>query len=418
MGLLQSIFGGGNSSFEEEMIETVRQLNLSLAKIQEGMRTYLQSYCKAHGIRSDTQTEEETFEWLISAISPRADRLDLAQEYVEILKAHPLVKQAFSTAIVFKINQLTANGFTSKAMELVDNLNRLGIPPYSLSLQMPNEKAFIAMANDFYDKSKTIVVTPASRGMSADNERYRIIKEIGRGGFGTVFLAHDNRLRRDVAIKRLNLDRSSRDELAALRMFEREAQIIAGLNHPNIIQVYDLEDAPDGYRIIMEYIEGESLEKYLETRGGQLPESEAVAIFTHICNALAYAHNKGVIHRDIKPANVFLSKAESLKVKVGDFGISVVLNATQSHGSHTIAGTKLYAAPEQYDSSKTLTPAADVYSATKVFYEMLTGNIGLIVDLSGSSYPEEYRDLLASGLAYQRDERSKSIKDLLSCIPQ
>ena len=412
MGILSSLLGMGSSSFEGEMVEMVRQIVLSMAKIQEGMRVYLQRYCKAHGMRSDTQTEEETFTWLISAIPPRADRLELAQEYVEILKTHPLVKQAFSTAMVFKINQLTAQGGMAGAMKITDNLNRLGIPPYNLSLQMSNERAFIQMANDFYEKAKTIEVAPASSGMMADGERYKIVKEIGRGGFGTVFLARDTRLRRDVAIKRLHLNKANTDEVAALRMFEREAQIIAGLNHPGIVQVYDLEDAPDGYRIIMEYVKGQSLEAHLESKGGQLSESEAVSIFTQICEAMAYAHDQGVIHRDIKPSNILIQEPSNGIVKIGDFGIAMVSSTTYSHGSKTIAGTRLYAAPEQYEAGAIITPAADVYAATKVFYEMLTGTVGLIVDLEQMDYPAKYRDLLAAGLAYRPHQRCSSIRAL------
>lgn len=416
MGILSSIFGGGDSSFERMMQEMVRQIMLSFGKIQEGMRIYLQRYCMAHGIRSDTQTEEETFSWLISAIPPRADRLELAKEYVEILKTHPLVKQAFSTAMVFKISQLSAQGGMDGAMKIADNLNRLGIPPYTLGLQLPNEMAFIEMANAFYEKAKTMEISPVSRGMLTDKERYSVIKEIGRGSFGTVFLARDNRLRRDVAIKRLHIDRTNADEVAALRLFEREAQTIASLNHPGIVQVYDLEDAPDGYRIIMEYVKGKSLDAHLESKGGQLPEPEAVSIFAQVCDALDYAHRQGVIHRDINPKNILINSVDKDRIKIGDFGVAIVSNATFTHGSRTIAGTQLYSAPEQFEAGAIITPAADVYAVTKVFYEMLTGTVGLIVDLKEVGCPVKYRDLLAAGLAYRPQQRCGSIREIRAML--
>ena len=416
MGILSSIFGGGDSSFERMMQEMVRQIMLSFGKIQEGMRIYLQRYCKAHGIRSDTQTEEETFTWLISAIPPRADRRDLAEEYVEILKTHPLVKQAFLTAMAFKISQLSVQGGMDGAMKLADNLNRLGLPPCTLGIQLPNEMAFIELANEFYEKSKTMEISPVSRGMLTDKERYTVVKEIGRGSFGTVFPARDNRLRRDVAIKRLHIDRTNAGEVAALRLFEQEAQTIASLNHPGIVQVFDLEDAPDGYRIIMEYVKGQSLDAYLESKGGQIPEPEAVNIFTQVCDALDYAHQQGVIHRDIKPANILINSVDKGRIKIGDFGVAIVSSVTFTHGSRTIAGTQLYSAPEQFDAGAIITPAADVYAVTKVFYEMLTGTVGLIVDLKEMGYPIKYRDLLEAGMARRPQQRCSSIRSLIAMI--
>jgi serine/threonine-protein kinase len=166
----------------------------------------------------------------------------------------------------------------------------------------------------------------------------------------------------------------------------------------------------------MEYVNGQSLEKYLDRQGGQLPESEAVGIFTQLCAALSYAHQQGVIHRDIKPANILIKSGDNGQIKIGDFGVAIVSNATFAHGSRTIAGTRLYSAPEQFDASAAITPAADVYAATKVFYEMLTGTIGLIVDLEETEYPAQYRDLLAAGLAYRPQHRCGSIRELQAML--
>lgn len=409
MSIFRTLFGSRSDSFENELLDTIMQVNLSLGKIQEGMRTYLQRYCKEHDVRIDTQTEEQTFSWLISGQKPKPDKYDLACEYVEILKSHIVVKQVFSTAMVFKINQLTMAGMMVKAMELVDNLNALGLPPYSLSLQLPDEKAFISMANDFHLKSKTMSIPIQSRGFTGDRDRYQIKKEIGRGGFGTVFHAHDTKLRRDVAIKRLNVDRNNSDQIKALRMYEREAQAIASLNHPCIVQIYDLEEASDGYRIIMEYVPGISLDKYLSASGGALDEMIALKIFSQICSGLDHAHANGVIHRDIKPGNIFIGR-DGDTVKIGDFGISLMAGDKFSTNNTTIAGTKLYAAPEQYNAAIPLSPAVDVYSATKVFYEMLTGTVGFIVDVENILVPKKYVSLLRLGLA--REPSARELKDV------
>ncbi|NLX25602.1 MAG: serine/threonine protein kinase, partial [Lentisphaerae bacterium] len=361
MDLYELYRASGASSFENEMLQTYQQISNAFGQVQEGMRNYLRRYCKEHGIRVDVDTEEATFAWLEKGTLPPPDKVDLARLYVETLKTSQPVKQVFSTAMTFFLTPMIAQGGFPEAMRITNNLNELGLPPYTNGMRLPQEKEFIQMAKAFHEASNTMVIPKSSTGFSGDTSRYRIIKEVGRGAFGTVFLAHDNRLRRDVAIKRLSLDRSKKSELDALRIFESEAQAIARMNHPGIIQVYDLEDAPDGYRIVMEYVDGLSLERYLESKGGQLSEEESVNIFKQICKAISHAHGNGIIHRDIKPANILLQQNNGLRVKIGDFGIAVVSTATYARGSATIAGTRLYSAPEQYAPGAILTPAADVY---------------------------------------------------------
>ena len=131
---------------------------------------------------------------------------------------------------------------------------------------------------------------------------------------------------------------------------------------------------------------------------------------------MAYAHDQGVIHRDIKPGNILIQEPTNDKVKIGDFGIAMVSSAKYSHGSKTIAGTRLYAAPEQYDAGATITPAADVYAATKVFYEMLTGAIGLIVDVNAEGLLPKYRPLIAGGINRIPAARIQSVRELIDMI--
>lgn len=410
MGMFDYLSGSAKSNFDSDMAEIAQQLVLSLGKIQEGMRNYLHRYCQKHGIRSDSITEEETFGWLESGVPPTPDRKDLAKEYVEVLKTHPLVKQVFSTAMVFKINSMTSRGLMADAMKLVDNLNRLGLPPYSLSVQIPSEKAFITMANDFYESSKSMEAMSESKGFSGDRERYRIDSELGRGSFGVVFEAYDNRLQRKVAIKRLAYPRDKN----ITRNYESEAQKIAQLNHSGIVQVYDMERSTDGIRIIMEYVDGGSLRDLLQFNGGSLTESAAVKLFTQLCGAMAHAHDQGIIHRDLKPENIFVSNKAKGVIKIGDFGLALLggVDAVSCSGR---SGSPLYMAPEQVVGGD-ITGATDVYAMGKIFHEMLTGELGLIVDTESACCPIRYRGIIARCVERQAVHRYRNASELLEAL--
>ena len=145
---------------------------------------------------------------------------------------------------------------------------------------------------------------------------YQITREIGRGGMGVVYLARDTKLDRDVAIKCLPDELS--DDADRLARFEREAKLLASLNHPNIATIHGLEEVDGKRYLILEYIEGETLEERL--RKGAIPADEALPIATQIAQAIEAAHDQGVIHRDLKPANIKFTSAE--QVKVLDFGLA------------------------------------------------------------------------------------------------
>ncbi len=199
--------------------------------------------------------------------------------------------------------------------------------------------------------------------------RYRIEKRIGTGGMADVFLARDESLGRQVAIKIL-AERYAQDE-AFVERFRREATAAAGLSHPNIVSVYDRGQASGTSYIAMEYLNGPTLKDEITSRA-PLPEAEVVNWATQALDALEYAHRQGVVHRDIKPHNMVLT--DEGRLKVADFGIARAANVQQMTEVGSIVGTAQYLSPEQARGLD-VGPQSDLYSMGIVVYEMLTGEL-------------------------------------------
>lgn len=200
---------------------------------------------------------------------------------------------------------------------------------------------------------------------------YQFDLMIGQGGMGAVYRGRQLNLERAVAIKILHRQHGA--DYAYGQRFRREAQSLAQMNHPNIVSVYDFGIVGDYLFYVMEYIEGIDLHQSLSA--GPLSPMRAIEVLVKVCDALSYAHSKGIVHRDIKPANILLSKDG--RIKVADFGLAkrVDPQATMLTQTNMAMGTPDYAAPEQYDAKSEIDHRADIYALGVMFYQMLTGQI-------------------------------------------
>ncbi|MBS4899415.1 MAG: Stk1 family PASTA domain-containing Ser/Thr kinase [Clostridiales bacterium] len=200
------------------------------------------------------------------------------------------------------------------------------------------------------------------------SERYEIIERIGSGGMADVYRAMDHKLNRYVAIKVLK--REFREDKQFVAKFRQEARAVAGLSHPNIVNVYDVGNEGQIYYMILELVEGITLKKYIEKKG-HLPYKEAVSIAIQVANGIEAAHAHHIVHRDIKPQNIIISKEG--KVKVTDFGIAKATSATTTVSTAAM-GSVHYMSPEQarggYSDER-----SDIYSFGITFFEMLTGQV-------------------------------------------
>jgi serine/threonine protein kinase len=201
------------------------------------------------------------------------------------------------------------------------------------------------------------------------NDRYRLEKKIGQGGFAQVFLATDGRLRRRVAVKVLNADLSEDENF--LTRFDREAQAIAALDHPNILAVFDYGEAENTAYLVMPYIEGGTLHDLLKREKFLAPQ-HAAKYLNQAAAALDYAHRKQTIHRDIKPHNILLREADD-HVLLADFGLAKVIGSAGASGSTAVMGTISYMSPEQLNGVPSL--QSDVYALGVVLYQMLVGEL-------------------------------------------
>ena len=198
-------------------------------------------------------------------------------------------------------------------------------------------------------------------------DRYEILETIGAGGMSDVYKAKDHVLNRDVAIKVLKKEFT--EDMSFVTKFRREAQSAAVLEHPNIVNIYDVGSEDGMYFIIMEYIEGITLKSYIE-RKGRLNFKEVLSIAIQVGRGIQAAHEKGIIHRDIKPQNVIISKEG--KVKVTDFGIAKAVTSNTINAE--VMGSVHYTSPEQARNGL-VNQQTDIYSLGIVMYEMITGRV-------------------------------------------
>ena len=214
---------------------------------------------------------------------------------------------------------------------------------------------------------------PYLESLAAQLPQLEILEHLGQGGMGVVYKARQRHLNRVVAVK--ILPPSLGEASAFTERFTREAQALAQLNHPNIVQVYDFGQTDEFFYFVMEYVEGSNLRALI--RDGKLKPEETLKIVPQICEALQFAHDQGIVHRDIKPENILIDKKG--RVKIADFGLAKLLGRAPDElsltGSGQLMGTLGYMAPEQLRQSNAVDHRADIYSLGVVFYEMLTGQL-------------------------------------------
>src|SRR5579872_59269 len=201
--------------------------------------------------------------------------------------------------------------------------------------------------------------------------RYRIVKELGRGAMGVVYLALDPHIGRDVAIKTIRLgevQRPEERERLRERLF-REARSAGMLSHPGIVTIYDVDEEDELAYIAMEYVNGPTLDYLLSQENG-LSREQMFSVLGQTAAALDYAHSKGIVHRDIKPANIMIAADGSTKVT--DFGIAKITTNEHLTITGTIVGTPHYMSPEQVQGLE-VDGRSDQFSLAVIVYEMLTG---------------------------------------------
>ncbi|MBE2320771.1 protein kinase [Solirubrobacter sp. CPCC 204708] len=254
-------------------------------------------------------------------------------------------------------------------------------------------------------------------------ERYRAVRRLGHGGTATVFLAQDERLQREVAIKRVH---GAEVTATTAKRLWREARIMASLRHPNLVAIYDIVVDDEDLLLVMEYVEGRTLADVLAS--APLTWQRTAELLEPIVSALDYAHSKGVVHRDLKPANVLVGDDGS--IKVADLGLATAAEITKITPPGAIMGTPAYMAPEQARPG-TPTAAADVFALATIAFEALSGSLprwgpGVAAILAQATREppadlrEHWRDApagaaraLIRGMSPIPEDRQQSASDLL-----
>lgn len=258
---------------------------------------------------------------------------------------------------------------------------------------------------------------------------YRLIEKLGKGGMATVFKAYHPSLDRYVAIKALHP--AFMEHPGFLDRFEREAKVVAKLEHPNIVPIYDFSEHEDRPYLVLKYVQGETLKARLEK--SKLTYKESRYIFRVISSALSYAHQEGVLHRDVKPSNVLLDKTGG--VYLADFGLARIAETSQTTLSgQMMMGTPHYISPEQAKGLGNLDSGTDIYSLGVMMYELLVGEVpyqadtpfSVIHDHIYSPLPlprdmnpdlnEEMERALLKALAKKREDRFTTVSEMMAAF--
>ncbi|MFN0076133.1 MAG: family 16 glycoside hydrolase [Prosthecobacter sp.] len=259
-------------------------------------------------------------------------------------------------------------------------------------------------------------VPPTAEELHQILPQYEIVKMLGRGGMGAVYMGRQTSLERPIAIKILSAQLEESD-MGFTERFKNEAKAMAKLNHPGIVSVYDFGTTPAGLLyIVMEYVDGTDVARMI-AKSGRLHTEHAMAITAHVCDALAYAHERGIIHRDIKPANIMVGYDG--EVKVADFGLAKVNTGGSTLGltmSGMAMGTLHYMAPESLMLGTAVDHRADIYAVGVMLYQMLTGKLpqGMfkMPSLLVAGLDPRYDGIIAKGIMEDREARYQSAREM------
>lgn len=262
--------------------------------------------------------------------------------------------------------------------------------------------------------------------------RYEIEELLGQGGMSSVYKGTDPNLRRTVAVKMIH-PHLVQDEQFVSR-FEEEAAAVARLKHPNIIQVFDFNHDDDVYFMVLEHVDGETLQERLQAlsdSGDRLAVEEAVQIAASVCDALEYAHNRDMVHRDIKPANIMINEAGQAVLM--DFGVAKIIGGKDHTATGAVVGTALYISPEQVRGQDP-DRRVDIYALGVTLFEMLSGEPPFEADSAMSTMmmhvnepvpdirqlnslvPSSLVEVIEKALAKDRDERYATAADLARAL--
>lgn len=276
----------------------------------------------------------------------------------------------------------------------------------------------------------TLVLDPQAL-QRATLGRYRLERELGRGAMGTVYLGHDPKIGRRVAIKTLEFAQFDGGELASVReRFAREAEAAGRLSHPNIVTVYDVGEEDELAFIAMDYVAGENLTHFTEADRLQ-PVEQLLRLLAEVADALDYAHRQGVVHRDIKPGNLIYNAPDD-RIKITDFGIARVADSSRTR-TGAVLGTPSYMAPEQLTGDP-VDGRADVFSLGVTLYQLLVGalpfsgdNLAALAYQIAKTQPTDVRELrpelpasagriVARALRKRRDRRYQSAAEMADAL--
>ena len=260
---------------------------------------------------------------------------------------------------------------------------------------------------------------------------YQIIEQLGQGGMSSVYKAYHASLDRYVALKVLHP--AFRQDQTFISSFQREARVVARLEHPNIVPIYDYSEYESRPFLVMKYIEGDTLKARLNQ--GPLTSEEIEHVVNSVGSALAYAHKQGILHRDIKPSNVMIARDGAMYL--ADFGLASITEAGESTmSSDSIMGTPQYISPEQAMGRKDLDAGTDIYSFGVMLYEMVVGQVPFSADTPAPiihdhiytplplprrvnpNVPESVQRVLLKALAKDRLDRYTAIEELMSAFKE